>query len=169
MSASKLIIFATLALALAACSDDGYDEHRTLYAVSSQAVQASGVELTFESCSRPQQCDFLFQIANNSDRCVAFSEVSLPGRDYVWLDTTFNALPRIVGNPDGRVRRSFVVLPPRESIRQGVDLRAITGLRDLGNSRITMTTRFFECTAFTGAQAESFELVSAPITFTAVP
>lgn len=158
-------------VALTGCApptDDGFNEDRPQYTVSSQAVQAGGVELTFESCSLPQQCDLILQISNKSDRCVAFNETELPN-GHVWLDTTFNLDRRITGYPEERVRQTFVVLQPGEDLRQAFDLHAIYDVSDLTRSSLTFRTGFIECTAFNGAPAESFELVSAPINFGRAP
>jgi hypothetical protein len=165
---------AIVGAALAGCSresgyPDWYDQNRSLYTVSSQSVRVSDVELTFESCSLPQQCDLLLQIANESNRCIAFNEVSLPDRDHVWLDGTFTLQRRIMGTPIDRVRQTFVVLQPGDSFRQAVDLHAIYNVSNLSGSSITFTTDFVECAALTGGSSQFFELVSAPITFERAP
>lgn len=161
-----------LALALAACTpspDNGYDEDRPQYIVSSQAVSVSGVELTFESCSLPQQCDLVVQIANKSERCVAFNQISLPVGAEAFLDTTFNLPRRIIAQPDEQIRYAFVILQPGDTFREAVDLTAIYDVADLSGQSVIFRTDFIECATFTGAPAESFELVSAPITFERAP
>jgi hypothetical protein len=169
--ANTLRIVLLLALALSSCARERevppgqFDARRTVYVASSETVQVGGVELRIESCSLAAQCDFILQMSNKSERCVAFSELSLPGHSHVWLDATFNVTPRITSYPAERVRRTFVVLQPGEQLEQGVDFQAITGIRDLSNSRITFTSHFFECAGLIGVDAESFELVSASITF----
>ncbi len=158
-----------LSLALISCDRDTRDDapYRAPYTASASAVQVSNVELAIEPCSLPQQCDFFYRISNRSDRCVAFSEIDLPSGGHVWLDTTLRgASRRITGYPVDRVRYTFVVLQAGDEFREGVDLQAITGSHDLGNSNITFATGFFECASLTGAPGNSFELVSAPITFT---
>jgi hypothetical protein len=158
------MIFSTLTLT--GCADEGYDANRMHYAVSAETVQVSDVELAIRSCLLPNGCDFIFEITNRSDRCIAIDETSLPSGETVWLDTTLNNVPRqISGVPVPRVRYTYVVLAPGETVSDSVDVRAISGLRDLRNSTIIMTTHFFECSAFSGAPSQSFELVSSDITF----
>lgn len=157
------------ALMLTGCADDGFDENRTLYAVSAETAQVSGVELAIHSCLIANGCDFIFEITNRSDRCIAIHETSLPSGEVVWLDTTLNVSRRISAQPAPRVRYTYVILAPGERVSDGVDVRAISGLRDLRNSTIVMTTHFFECSAFSGAPSQTLELVSSDITFAVVP
>jgi hypothetical protein len=161
-------IFA-LVLAITSCDRDARNDapYRAPYTAAASAVQVSDVELAIEPCSLPQQCDFFYRISNRSDRCIAFSEIDLPRGGHAWLDTTLRgASRRITGYPVERVRYTFVVLQPGDTFREGVDLQALTGSYDLSDSNITFATGFFECASFAGAPGNSFELVSAPITFT---
>lgn len=161
-----------LAFALTACSpssNGSYEPNRRQYSVSSQPVSVSGVELTFESCSLPQQCDLIVQIANNSDGCIAFNETDLPDGSHVWLDTTFNLPRRMTGYPAERVRQTFVVVQPGDAFREAVDLHAIYDVADLSEQSLTFTTGFTACATLAGASTESFDLVSAPITFERSP
>jgi hypothetical protein len=96
---------------------------------------------------------------------MAFNETELPDRNHVFLDTTFSLERRITGYPVDRVRQTFVVLQPGDEFRQAVDLHAIYQVSDLSVEPVTFRTGFFECAAFTGGQSQSFDLVSAPITF----
>jgi hypothetical protein len=167
LTARVAAIFA-LALGIMSCDRDTRNDapSRAPYTASASTVQVSNVELAIEPCSLPQQCDFFYRISNRSDRCIAFSEIDLPRGGHVWLDATLRgASRRMTGYPVDRVRYTFVVLQPGDTFREGVDLQAIVGSHDLSNSNITFATGFFECATFAGAPGNSFELVSAPITF----
>jgi hypothetical protein len=166
---STIMMAVILTITAAGCTDDGFDENRQLYIVSSQAVQIGNVELTFDSCTLVQQCDFFYRISNDSDRCIAISSILLPARTMLWSDGTLNVQRRILPHPDDQIRYMFIVLQPGDAFRDAVDVQAITGSRDFSNSSLTLTTSFVECSVLAGASGESFELVSAPITFEPVP
>ncbi len=141
---------------------------REQFRASASRVEAEGVSLVIEPCGVPQQCDFLFGITNGSDHCVAFSEMELPSRTSLWLDTTLNVPRRIEGVPTTRARQTFVILPPGSGFRQGVDVQAISGMHDLGYSTLRLTTHFIRCTGF-DTPTDAVQLQSGAITFERTP
>lgn len=162
------ILLSCLALIVASCSDE------PRFRASTSRVEVHGVLLAIEPCepNRPG-CDFEFELTNNSVRCVAFLDIRLPSESFVFFESSLPT--RIRAQPSERARYTWVVLQPDASFGDIVDVQALTGLRDLSELSMTVSTEFIPCTSFvqlrSGAQPEVVEggkLESETITFSRV-
>lgn len=163
-------LFPCLALVLGSCADE------PRFRASASQVETQGVSLAIEPCDpvRPE-CDFELEVANHSDRCVAFLGISLPPDSFIFFESGFPS--RIQGHPSERARHTWVVLQPGDRFGEGVDVQALSGRQDLTSVSFTVSTRFTPCTNFVQsadgnpsdpAVVEGGELESEILTFSRV-
>jgi hypothetical protein len=150
---------------LAACGERLSSEDRRIYDVTTSRVSQAGVELAIESCEL-WHCDFVYEITNHSDSCIAFHATRLPSGSEVWFEDTLGVPRQIARYPSDWARHSFIVLGPGESVRKGVSVRRITGRNDIETLTPRLTTEFVRCEALTGAGSAPTPLVSEQIRFT---